>query len=63
MHEEEKNQSLRLELSDGVGSGENSVVHNNCTIIPGDITHAALKDILITHFDVANCKGEVVWSH
>ena len=61
MHEDERNQSMRLEQSGGVGSGEHVVMHDNCTDIPGDITHAALKDILITHFDVANRKGEVVW--
>ena len=49
------------ERSGGVGSGEHVVVHENCTFIPGNVAHAALKDMLITHFDVANRKGEVVW--
>ena len=49
MHEEERNQSMRLERSGGAGSGEHVVVYDNCT------------NILITHFDVANCKGKVVW--
>jgi hypothetical protein len=61
MHEEERNQNLREERSGGVGSGEHVVVHDNCNVISGDITHAVLKKISITHFDVANRKGEVVW--
>jgi hypothetical protein len=56
-----RNQNLREERSGGVGSGDHVVVHDNCNVISGDITHAVLKKILITHFDVANRKGEVVW--
>jgi hypothetical protein len=61
MHEEERNLSMIVERNGGVGSGERIVVHDNCAVIPGDVSHAALKNILITHFDVANRKGEVVW--
>jgi Plant transposon protein len=59
-HEEQRNLSMRVERSGGVGSGEHVVVHDNYAVIPGDVSHAALKNILITHFDVANRKGEVV---
>jgi hypothetical protein len=61
MHEEQINLSMRVERSGGGGSGEHIVVHDNCAVIPGDVSHAALKNILITHYDVANRKGEVVW--
>ena len=61
IHEQEKNQNLREHQSGGVGSGEHVVVQDNFTVLPGDVSHADLKNILITHFDVANRKGEVVW--
>ena len=52
---------MREERSGGVGPREHIVVHDNCTVIPDGVSHANLKNILITHFDIANRKGEVVW--
>ena len=41
---------MREERSGGVGPGEYIVVHDNCAVIPDGVSHAALKNILITHF-------------
>ena len=61
MHERERIEVFDEENRNGMGPAEHVIVYDNAVAIPFQTSHAMLKDILITHFDVAHKKGEVVW--